>query len=486
MFTGIEGSGGFIMRVALAILWGLSLLTGSHLQVGRDSPVNIGSQLQLFLDRELIETMTKVSLRMHSPVPREYVFRFDAPWEGPESSYVSVMKDGDRFRMYYRGGGENTQEVTCYAESRDGIIWSRPSIGAVEYQGSMQNNIILIGKRKAYWESHNFAPFKDMNPSIPPTQRYKAVGLGRSRETGNKALVALISPDGIHWASLQEPPIMAQGSFDSLNTVFWDNVQLYVCYLRVGREGKRSIARCTSSDFIHWSQPELLDFGKTPLEQFYTNAITPYFQEPHIYLGLPMRFVPERKTFGSKQTPVDGLSDAVLISSHDGLRWSRTFMEAFIRPGLDPLNWGHPHQNNCPAWGIVPTKEGEISIYWLEHSGNIPLLRRGTLRTDGFASVNAPYGGGEFITRLLIFTGKQLVINYSTSAVGSLRVEIQNAEGKPIEGYTLADCPEIYGDELERAVSWKNGTDVSRLAGQPVRLRFVMKDADLYSIRFKG
>ena len=78
-----------------------------------------------------------------------------------------------------------------------------------------------------------------------------------------------------------------------------------------------------------------------------------------------------------------------------------------------------------------------------------------------------------------------MVMNFSTSAAGSVQVEIQDASGKPIEGYAMADCPEIYGDQIERVVSWKNGTDVSQLAGRPIRLRFVMMDADLYSLRFE-
>lgn len=87
-------------------------------------------------------------------------------------------------------------------------------------------------------------------------------------------------------------------------------------------------------------------------------------------------------------------------------------------------------------------------------------------------------------TKPLVFAGKHLVANYSTSAAGSIRVEILDAAGKPVRGYTLADCPEIYGDSVAEVVRWKGGNDVGKLAGKPVRLRFVMKDADLYSVQF--
>ena len=112
-------------------------------------------------------------------------------------------------------------------------------------------------------------------------------------------------------------------------------------------------------------------------------------------------------------------------------------------------------------------------------------LERLTLRLDGFASVNAPYQGGEMITRPFRFTGNRLEINYSTSAAGGIRVEVQDAGGAPIPGFSLADCPEIVGDEIERIVRWKGSENLSALGGKTIRLRFVMKDADLYALRFQ-
>ncbi len=104
---------------------------------------------------------------------------------------------------------------------------------------------------------------------------------------------------------------------------------------------------------------------------------------------------------------------------------------------------------------------------------------------DGFVSVQAPFSGGELVTKPVVFEGKKLVMNYSTSAAGSVSVELQTEFGKPIDGFTLADCGEIYGDEIERVVSWKGNSDLSKLASTPVRLRFVIRDGDLYSIRFR-
>ena len=105
-------------------------------------------------------------------------------------------------------------------------------------------------------------------------------------------------------------------------------------------------------------------------------------------------------------------------------------------------------------------------------------------RTDGFASVFAPREGGEFVTKPFTFSGNTLNLNFATSAAGSIRVELQDAGGEPIDGYALADCAEVFGDAIDYAVRWTKGTDVSSLAGKPVRLRFVLREADLFAMQF--
>jgi hypothetical protein len=143
-------------------------------------------------------------------------------------------------------------------------------------------------------------------------------------------------------------------------------------------------------------------------------------------------------------------------------------------------------RTNYPATGILPCGTDRMMLFVSRHfMQNSWHIERLLLRTDGFASITAPWHGGEMLTKPLIFSGKELALNYRTSAPGFVRVELQDAGGQPIPGYTLDDCPEIIGDEIEHDVTWKQGPDVSRLAGQPVRLRFVMKDADLFALQFR-
>jgi hypothetical protein len=137
-----------------------------------------------------------------------------------------------------------------------------------------------------------------------------------------------------------------------------------------------------------------------------------------------------------------------------------------------------------PAWGIVQTSPEEFSMYVSEHYGwPDNRLRRITVRRHGFSSAHASAAGGEFTTQPLIFGGDKLVLNYSTSAAGSIAVEVQDESGKPLSGYAIADMKPLYGDELDAAISWKTKRDVSEVAGKPVRLHFVMQDADLFSFR---
>lgn len=455
--------------------------------------VDIGSRLELFVDKHLIDTFEGASLRLHQPVPLETVLAFDKPWEGRYCGYVTVLKDGDLYRLYYRGlpnagkDGSNA-ETTCYAESKDGITFTKPSLGIFNVEGSTENNVILADAQPY---SHNFAPFIDARPGCPPEERFKAVG--GTQESG---LVGFVSADGTHWKKLREDAIIKMGALDSQNVVFWSQSEkCYVCYLRTFTKteegGFRTVSRTTSPDFIKWTDLTEMTYGDTPREHLYTNQTHAYFRAPHIYIAIAARFMPGRRILNAEQAAKVGsegtysgdCSDTILMTTRGGTQYDRTFMEAFVRPGIGLGNW--TSRTNYPARCVVPTGDDTMSMYVQRNYGQpTHHLQRLAMRTDGFISVNAPYAGGSFRTRPFTFSGKNLVINYSTSAAGSVWVEVQDEAGAPIGGFAQADCDEIIGDEIARTVTWKGNADVSALAGKPVRLRFVMKDADLYSIQF--
>jgi hypothetical protein len=179
--------------------------------VHADEPINIGSRRELFVDRYLIEILDAARLVLHRPQPRGLAMRFDKPWETRSPGYVAVIHDDDVYRMYYRATHTPPnyvkkrttprREVTCYAESKDGIRWTRPELGFVEFNGSKNNNIMWDGVG-----THNFTPFKDTNPDCARDARYRAFGRGRplAKEPSpyEHGLYAFKSSDAIHWQAI--------------------------------------------------------------------------------------------------------------------------------------------------------------------------------------------------------------------------------------------------------------------------------------------
>lgn len=458
-------------------------------------PLQLGNRLELFTDHQLIESLAGgASLRLHAPERAGVALRFDRPWEGLFSAYVTVIHDGNRFAMYYRGmpvaGADgSTNEVTCYAESPDGITWTKPNLGLFEVHGTRSNNVVLAHQAPF---SHNFAPFLDTRPGVPADERFKALA-----GTSAIGLHGFASADGIRWRLWRDKPLITQGAFDSQNVAFWSpSENCYVLYFRTWSrgdfEGFRTISRSTSTNFADWSAPTPMTFGNTALEHLYTSQTHPYFRAPHLYIATPMRFLPGRRVLSPAQAKALGVdpgysgdvAETVFMTSRGGNTYDRTFLEGFIRPGPDLGNWAS--RAGLSALGIVPTGPAEMSLYKQAHYAQPDgHLLRYTLRTDGFVSVNGTFAGGTLITRPFQFTGHHLVINFATGAAGSLRTEVIDASGEPLPGFALADAIEQVGDDIERVVRWKSRPDLQSLTNRTVRLRIQLKDADLYSLRFR-
>jgi hypothetical protein len=372
-----------------------------------------------------------------------------------------TFRDGDRFRAWYRVdaaafGQQKRRAMTAYAESDDGVHWRKPKLGLIEFDGNKDNNLVWDGG------PGNLAPFRDDNPDCKPDERYKAVA--RSRD-----LHALVSPDGLRLKLIEKDPISNdRPPRRGMDTRFF--------------KGMRWVRRTTSKDFRNWTPPEPIQTGDAPREEFYANATIRYARVPDYLLMFPSRFASAREPIpGWKYGK--GVNDIAFLSSRDGVHFDRTFLEAFIRPGLDQGNW---HERSLyMERGILQTSPIELSLYCMQN-WRLPTvqIRRYTLRPDGFVSVQGPYQGGELITRPLKFSGSELQLNYSTSAVGSIRIELQDSDRQPIPGFALDDCVELYGDKLDGSIRWKGDADLSSLDGRTLRMRIGLSDADLYAFRF--
>ena len=483
-------------------------------QVEPGEPVDIGSRLELFVDHYLIDRLAGARLVLGRPQPAGIVLKADRPWEGSFNFGYEVIRDGDVYRMFYRGWAEGESGVVCYAESRDGVHWEKPNLRLVDVGGTRENNVMALVDGTGRRPLGHIYPFIDSRPGVPASERVKGIRtILQSKEPFLMHVYLYGSSDWFQWRRLRKEPIIASripNAFDSSNFVFWSQTEgLYVCYFRymAGRPtgsspaGLRSIQRATSRDLIHWSEPKAMTYSDTgtatPSDHLYTNNTEPYFRAPHHYVGLAARFMRGRRVVTDAQLDrmqvasqgghayYEDCSDGVLLATRPGTtRFERTFLEALVRPGQGPENW--VSRTNYPLRGVVQTGPAEMSFFVSRHYAQPSWhIERLTLRLDGFSSVRAPYLGGEMLTRPLIFSGNRLVINYATSAAGSLRVEVQDMGGRPLPGFSLSECREIIGDEIERPVTWEGRQDLGELSGKPVRLRFVMKDADLYSMRFQ-
>ncbi len=452
--------------------------------------VDIGSRRELFVDDLLIGQLIGTKQKMHTPQ------RLRSLPSRPYGHYATVLKDGDLYRMYYRGdkikglhwrkdgwGAYHANEVTEYAESKDGKNWTEPDLNLYEIDGIPEGNVVLSDE---FLVTHNFSPFIDKRPDVPEGERFKALGGGRYPEAnwggwptpgrrkelrekyGPGGLYGWASADGIHWEKLQDKAVIPEefGKFDSQNVAFWSEAEeQYVSYFRWFHNGYRSIRRSTSKDFLTWTTPVDMQ-ANLPGEHLYTSGTHPYFRAPHIYIALPTRFQSRR----------NAITDVVFMTTRPGSdKYDRAFKEAFLRPGLGERGWGN--RSNYVTWHVVPVSDKEMAMYMYGGAQYV-------LRYDGFISINAGYKTSEFITKPLKFNGQKLDVNYSTSAAGGIRVEVQNLAGKPIPGFTLEDCIPLYGDEISRDVGWKENSEIGQLAGQSIKLRFEMTEADLFSMQF--
>ncbi|MBS0631983.1 MAG: hypothetical protein JSS11_08730 [Verrucomicrobia bacterium] len=494
---------------------------------------SIADARQLLLDTSLIESYSgKAQPRLGMVIPREVAFRSDQPWEGDAFAISSIYQIDGVYHMLYRG--RNTSVTTegaddsylCLATSKDGITWEKPALGLVEFQGSKANNIV------AYENGHSVPmcfTFYDPRLGVPPNERVKAIdmrdGDRRAGQEG-KGLRAQVlgSADGRVWREL---PVHADLKSDVVNafdggSVSWsEEEQQFVGYFRwwdtqpkanprllydwmIGRPGVRTVFRSVSKDLTSWSQPQPITYGDTPREHIYEACAFHYDRAPGLYVILGARFNPGRRALsleeeralditrlkGNKNAPTytfaSDANDIVLLSTKPGsTEFARPFMEAFVRPGTDLGNWGSRSNYPSLSGGLISTGPAEISFYITRnHLQKTNHIQRMSLRTDGFVSINAPYAGGDAVTVPVTFTGDHLELNFSTSGAGEVRVELQDAAGKPLPGFSLEDCDVLIGDRIAGVVSWHGQQSLARYIGKAVRLRFVLVDADVYAFQF--
>ena len=524
-----DNTSGFCLRILyIAILFSILLVKTPTISAGPIEEglqiLNIGSQRQVFIDGRLLATSANIELVTHAPQKTgEHTLVPDRPWEGKYGTYNSVLKTGDTYHMWYR-----TSKTMCYARSKDGIQWEKPILGLTEYQGNKNNNIV-VGEGAGGRENCGHGGMVTLDPTAPADERFR---MNFRVNEPEKVVVLLSSPDGIHWKTTNDKLLTftdPEGGhhLDAQNVVFWDDrIHKYVAYMRRNVRGGgsqgRTIARSESKqlgEFLEAQdapivlQHDTLDvsFDEYPAMDYYNSGVVKYPYAQDAYYMFPQAYFHYvygyLYTFREEVPTNAGPLHTQFAASRDGIRWERFDRHPFVDLGMKGA-----FDSKCArmVYGMVPSLNGQelYLYYWgsdrlhgwnrdeknnrllteagVQPTEDVTVISRLAMRRDGFISARAAYTGGEFTTPLLKFEGDELVLNVDTSATGIVQCELQNAAGTPFEGFELASCNRIHtANEINRVVRWQENTDVSKLSGQLVRIRFVYRDADLYAFQFR-
>jgi hypothetical protein len=499
----------------LCVLAALMIAAAAAQAIAGDKPVAIGpNQLYLVADPRLQGKLEGATMRLH-PFERysaEPIVVPEHAWEGKTATSrgfiqlggtVMYDEEAKQFKMWYAAwtGEDFDESHVCYATSDDGIHWVKPRLGIHEFQGSRQNNIVTLG-------NPSVTVFKDTK-AVDPAKRWimwgKQCRPGENGQPADYGVYRFFSPDGIHWTREQKEPNLPYhypdqvlgGICGDAGMTFWlprlgKNVAIHQtvrrpCPRAVPNEPKEDVLRVfvrfDSPDGRRWGEPTVAfeadqaDFKFDPYFQFYNVSI-------HEFGGLYMALM-------GQYHPLQKKIDIGLGLSNDTLAWQRPFRGQAVLP------LGPPGAFDCslmfPASSLVE-KDG---LWWLYYSGdNSPHgARHLPTRSQQIGLARMPIGRivsadagpteGIYETPLLRVPGGILRVNCNAKP-GELRVEVLDAMGKPLASRSKAECLPVKTDQTDAAVSWERGPAASIFVeGETVRLRFHLKNAQLFGFRFQ-
>lgn len=416
------------------------------------------------------------------------------PWEGGRLYlYGSVYADprSRELSMWYMSCSSAVQgsDHVLLAKSTDGVRWTKPELGITDFAGSKANNIV--------YEIHSPSVLLDEFEK-DPARRYKMLGSQKAKTKGYRGYAAAYSPDGLHWTEHPKNPVLS--SSDTITLAQNPRTGEYLAYHKrpttVGEFKRRVVWLSRSTDFDNWSEPELVlkpdeqddAWVRRPAErmEIYNLSVFPHAAG---FLGLPTMFrviqEKSRDAIELGESPLDGPIDIQLVTSGDGREWKRTL------PRVNVLPRGVPGSFDGGAiLGVssTPIHRGDKTwVYYTAintgHGGKLPTKRltigRAEWRRDGFVSLDADPMGGTLTTKPLRLAGPSLRVNADASR-GELRAALLEADGRPMAGYTLADCRPMQVDSTAWSVAWGDKTAVP--TDRPVQVLIEMKSTALFSL----
>jgi len=441
-------------------------------------PIDVGRQL--FVDDFLIEETTLARIyHAATYIEGNPVLVPDKPWE-LEGGHpcAMVFSDGvwfdpaDRlYKMWYLGG---YCQATCYATSEDGLHWNKPSLDVVP-----GTNIVHTARRDSgtVWldlEERDLARrFKMALYELDPPRA------GR--------MTLYVSPDGIHWSD----PVTETEPTGDRSTLFYNPFRgMWVYSIRSGGATGRSRQYAEHADPIagaKWGadgpswwvgadrlDPPRPDVGTRP-ELYNLDCVA--------YESLMLGFF--SIWYGQPQDRAKP-NEVLLGYSRDGFHWTRPVRTAFAPVSERHGDWNWANVQSAGGGCLVVGDElwfyvsGRAGVPGSSGSG-VCATGLAKLRRDGFCSMEAPRGTEGYVTtRPVSFSGKHLFVN-AEAAAGALRAEVLDEGGRVIPGFSREKCIALRSDSTRARIEWRGAPDLSSLAGKPVRFRFAVRGARLYS-----
>jgi len=392
------------------------------------------------------------------------------PWEHMLYCYSTVIYTEACYRLWYEVSTPEHADILCYAESKDGMVWDKPSLGIMQYQG-MDANIVFGGSLCPETGFHGGGVFPD--PSATSGERYKMVFLGKTGVCG------AVSHDGLHWKQFAEP-LLALSS-DTQNTAYYDDsLKRYVGFFRMWRHGRRCVGRAETDVFHRWPNPTPVlcpSPSQDASDDWYTNSKSTYPGTVDYHFMFPALY----------HRAVDS-TELHMFSSPDGIVWIQVPGGPVLSPG-PPGSW----DSGCifGGVGLVPLPNDRVGLPYTgfpvphKYPRSLPMgsIAYALWPRERLTALEASEEG-EFTTPRLIFTGRKLLLNVQTKRAGQVLAEAADSHGTPLPGRSFAEADPVNGDAADFPVTWKGEADLGHTVGQPVVLRFRLRAAKLFAFEF--
>jgi len=465
-----------------------------------------GPWRRLFLDAMVTEQQQGLQRVCHAatPHPANPIIKADQPWEqyatfGGPYLYGTVMWDEGKLRMWYHVHGEGGY-LNCHAESTDGVQWTKPSLGLVDFHGSKDNNIYLgiTPKDEIEFPDLHHGAGKCHNASVikrpwepDPQKRYALFCYGVEYRRPRVAF----SPDGLHWTFVRETAQKGLfGSGDVINFTWDPYKRRYFATYKTGDRRGRAAGVAVSADGLNWTKPvETPVFGADDLDPDATQVYgMPVFCYQGLYLGQPWIYNSRWFKYGTytdqrmyeveKDSPCT--MDVQLAWSWDLIRWTRPPQRASFIPRGKEGAWDDAMIYTARA----PVQVGDELYFYYggwdgPHNATNAKASIGlaTLRLDGFCSMQAGKQEGWLISRREAMTKPRVTINAVCRAGGVVVAELLDKDNHVLPGCSREDCVPFKGDAVRHVLTWKATDFAPDQTEGDKKVRFFLKHADLYS-----